>query len=105
MSNPDRIDFIVLSDGRVAIVKLRHDTTDPAAPRDIPVPDGHDIKADFNLEAALNWCIQHGYTVRQWPGGARAWLGQPWIIRTRRQIQMYRQHNPCAVNLDFAFDG
>ena len=104
---PDRIDFTNLADGRVIVLKLRRDAADPAAPRDIPLPDnGHDIKpATFDLDAALAWCRRNGYTIRQWPGGARAWLGNPWVIRTRQQILQRRKNNSCAVNLDFAFDG
>ena len=107
MSLPDRIDFTTLADGRVIVLKLRRDTTDPTTPRDIPLPDGgHNIKpATFDLDAALDWCAQHGYAIRRWPGGARAWRAPtPWIIRTRNLIQRMREHNPYA-QLDFAFDG
>ena len=101
MTPPDRIDFTILQDGHVAVLKL-----DRQAQRDIPRPEGNDFKPPgFDLEAALNWCRANGYTVRQWPGGARAWLGKPWPIRTRYQIMQRRAQNSCAVNLDFAFDG
>ena len=104
-NHPDRIDFLKLSDGRVVILKLRRDATDPAAPRDIPIIGGHDIKADFNLDAALAWCTANGYSVRRWPGGARAWKGVPWVIRTACQIIRMRRENSCKVSLDFAYDG
>lgn len=105
---PDRIDFTTLADGRVIILRLRRDTTtDPTAPRDIPVQ--HDIKPDgFDLDVALDWCAQHGYVIRRWPGGARAWRAHtPWIIRTKRQIIKARQRftGEGAVHVDFAFDG
>ena len=107
MSLPDRIDFTTLADGRVIILKLRRDVKDPAAPRDIPT--SHDFKpASFNLDAALDWCQEHGYVVRKWHGGARAWLSEkPWIIRTRSQIIKTRQRftGEGAINTDFAFDG
>lgn len=107
---PDRIDFTTLADGRVIILKLRRDTTDPQAPRDIPLPDdGHDIKpATFNLDAALDWCRDHGYTIRQIPGSARAWLGKPWPIRTRHRIKLTRkraERDKQDYSTDFAFDG
>lgn len=100
---PDRIDFTRMSDDRVIVLKLRRDTADPQAPRDIP--EGHDIKlAGFDLDAALAWCQANGYTVRRWLGGARAWLGGIWPIRTRNQIQRMRDNQPCA-QMDFAYDG
>jgi hypothetical protein len=121
---PDRIDFTILEDDRINVLKLRRDTTDPAAPRDTPLPDGHEIKsADFDLEAALAWCESNGYTVRRWPGGARAWKGEPWVIRTGWQIVKLRRklearwrtefrRNPgrwssfdTLLSLDLAYDG
>ena len=104
MSLPDRIDFTTLADGRVIILKLRRDMTNPTAPRDIPT--AHDIKpAGFDLDAALDWCQDNGYAIRRWPGGARAWRApRPWIIRTRNQIQRMRDRHPCT-QLDFAYDG
>lgn len=121
---PDRIDFKVLSDGRVNVLKLRRDDADPAAPRDVPLPGGHEIKpADFDLEEALAWCEENGYTVRRWPGGARAWRGEPWAIRTGWQIVKLRREleakwrvefhrNPgrwsrfdTLLSLDLAYDG
>ncbi len=106
MSLPDRIDFTVMSDKRVIILKFRRDMT-TAAPCDIPT--SHDFKpATFNLDAALAWCREHGYVVRKWHGGARAWLSEkPWVIRTRSQIIKARQRftGEGAINTDFAFDG
>jgi hypothetical protein len=101
---PDRIDFIVLNDGRVIVLKLRRDTaSDPAVPRDIPITDS--VKpAGFDLEGALEWCRTHDYTVRPWPGGARAWHAPtPWVIRTRNQIMRLRDRHPGA-QMDFAYD-
>ena len=107
MPLPDRIDFTVLSDDRIIVLKLRRDTTtDPARPLDIPLPDGHSINpSGFDLESAIAWCQDHGYTVRRWHNGARAWLNGVRVIRTRGQIQRKRAQNPCAVNMDFAYDG
>ena len=87
MSYPDRIDFKQQNDGSTIVVKLRHDK---GAMRDIPT--SHERKnGDFDLDAALAWCRENGYTVLTWPGGARAWRGpKPRVIRTRRQIARFR---------------
>ena len=106
MNKPDRIDFTLMHDGRVIVLKFRRDETDPARPRDIPIPGGHDIKpAGFDLDAALDWCQHNGYAIRRWEGGVRAWKGdKPWVIRTREQIQRKRRRSPLSL-LDFAYDG
>jgi hypothetical protein len=103
-SLPDRIDFTILPDGRVLVLKLHTDTTDPLAPRDIPT--SNDVKpAGFDLERALDWCKNQGYAVRRWPGGARAWAGgHPWVIRTAAQILYLRQRNPLSC-MDYAYEG
>lgn len=44
----------------------------------------------FDLEGALTWCSSHGWTVHTWPGGARAWKGQPYRVRDARTIQRKR---------------
>jgi hypothetical protein len=116
MPHPDRIDFTQLPDGRVVVQKLRRDTrTNPARPRDIPLES--EVKPeDFDLAGALAWCQGHGYTVREWTGGARAWKGEPWVIRTRAQIARKRQQIEAEVrrgggggrsllSLDLAYDG
>ena len=112
---PDRIDFTQLSDGRIIVQKLRRDTaTEPARPRDIPLST--EIKpAGFALADAIAWCQSNGYIVRQWAGGARAWKGIPWPIRTRAQIRRKREQaekrtrrtgeNSGLLSLDFAYDG
>ena len=117
MAYPDRIDFIQMGNGRVIVQKLRRDAeTEPARPRDIPLST--EVKSpDFALADALTWCRGNGYAVRQWPGGARAWRGTPWVIRTRAQIHRKRQQIEAQINrtggsrsgsslsLDFAYDG
>lgn len=110
MQKPDRIDFTLLSTGEYRIMKLRRDAiTNPRYPRDIPLPDGISTKpADFDLDAALNWCRANGYTVRQITGSARAWLGGAWVIRTRHQIKKMRERaerDRRDYSIDFAYDG
>ena len=108
----DRIDFFVLSDGRVNILKLTRLNGDGQPPRDVRIPDGQIIHPHgFDLESALAWCEANGFVVRRWRSesygsGARAWKGdKPWVIRSKGQIQRKRRKNPLAVNMDFAYDG
>jgi hypothetical protein len=105
---PDRIDFAVATSGVVGTRFWQIDGR-PIAPR-----GAEDKPAGFDLTAALAWCEQHGYTVRRWEGGARAWKGKPWPIRTREQIlrkrgeverQVFAGHaGGHLLTLDFALD-
>lgn len=111
---PDRIDFTILDDGRIIVLKMRREK---AERRDV-VTD-NDVHLDLNLDAALAWCDEHGYTIRTWDGGARAWRGEMWVIRTRAQIKKKREQAerrvaalirrslpvPNLTFLDFAYDG
>jgi len=110
---PDRIDFTVLDDGRIIVQKMQRQ----AAQRRDFVTD-HDTHVDLDLQTALAWCREHGYTVRTWHNGARAWHGTPWVIRTREQIKRRREQADRQVaasirrskptnliNLDFAYEG
>lgn len=111
---PDRIDFSILDDGRIIVKKM---CREPAERRDV-VTD-HDIHLDLDLDAALDWCREHSYTVRTWHNGARAWHGEIWIIRTKPQIKRRREQaerrlaaslrrskpTTSAIFLDFAYDG
>lgn len=66
----------------------------------------------WTLEAAVAWLEAHGYTVRRWPGGARAWLGEILPVRNKAQIIMLRNqlayevpHDPTQYHaLDLAYD-
>ena len=105
----DRIDF---TDTGVSVLVIKFVRQEEA--HDIPI--SNDQKpADFDLEAALSWCEEHGWTVRRWPGGARAWKGTPWPIRTRWQIRKKRMEverlamrgyfgDANVIGLDFALD-
>ena len=83
---PDRIDFTLLDDGRIVVLKMQRQ----AAERRDMVTD-NDIHLDLDLPFALDWCREHGYTVRTWHNGARAWHGEIWVIRTRAQIKRERE--------------
>lgn len=104
-SNPDRIDFTVHAQG-VTVVKFW--TCDG---RDVPAPEGALLKGpEFDLEEALAWCEAHGYTVRRWPGGGRAWKGQAEPIRTRsrilrRRVEVERLARAGQLPGDFYFTG
>ena len=112
---PDRIDFILLDDGRITVLKMRREV---AERRDIVT--NHDVHLDLDLDAALAWCDEHGYTIRTWDGGARAWHGEMWVIRTASQIKRERERlerrsrallrrspdSPASITmLDLAYDG
>ena len=83
MSYPDRIDFDKMADGQVIVIKMRRNGR-----RSIPTQ--HEIKAaDFDLDAALDWCRENGYTVHNWHYGARAWKGEaPWPVSPRRSAAL-----------------
>lgn len=68
---------------------------------------------EFDLEAALKWCADHGWTVRRWPGGARAFKDGLKPVRTAEQIQRMRRElsryprpelQGQGVRLDLAYD-
>ena len=106
--HPDRIDFAVVPSG-VAVTKFWL-----VDGRSVPLHVGEMKPPGFDLEAALAWCEAHGYTVRRWDGGARAWKGAPWPVRTRAQILRKRSAVERQVfagyagghllTLDFALD-
>ena len=118
--HPDRIDFTVTSEGQVIVQKFERRRLRNGRKRDFPIAT--EIKPDgFNLRGALTWCESNGYTVRRWHRGARAWKGEPWVIRTRAQIYHKRRQveqevaefirrnpnrpTPGLTFLDFAYDG
>ena len=72
-----------------------------------------ETKPGFDVEAALDWCRSNGWTVRRWPGGARAWKHGLVPVRTSGAIIKLRDElrmNPRpdleghGVNLDLAYD-
>lgn len=90
----DRIDFTIMCDGAIIVTKM---TRHPARRRDIPHMSEKYAPGDLDLEDALAWCRENGYTVKAWPKhsarklGARAWKGTPWPIRTGHQLVHLRQ--------------
>ena len=106
--HPDRIDFAVVATGVVVTKFWLIDG------RSIPLHGGEIKPTGFDLEGTLAWCEANGYTVRRWEGGARAWKGEPWPVRTRAQIlrkrsaverQVFAGHaDGRLLSLDLAYD-
>jgi hypothetical protein len=48
------------------------------------------VNDELEIAQAAQWLEAHGYTVRRWPTGLRAWRGEPWPIRTPGQIRKRR---------------
>jgi len=109
--NPDRVDLFITSKG-VTVTRFWHQDG-----RDVPSPDGAELKpVDFPLADAIAWLKFNGYTVRQWPNGARAFKGQPWpirntagILRRRAEVEALAQAGQLPSGftwsaLDFAYD-
>jgi hypothetical protein len=88
----DRIDFVMLPDGRVTVTKM-HQTEDRL--RDIT--HGHEVKpVGFDMDEALTWCRANGFTVMWWWNVdgrkcARAWKGEPWPVRRNWEIANLRK--------------
>jgi hypothetical protein len=68
---------------------------------------------DAEAEAAVQWCKKNGWTVREFPGGARAWKGEvkpvrdaSTIMKMRRQVtaNFQRGEIDSRRQFDLAFD-
>jgi hypothetical protein len=98
----ERTDFQRLSDGKVIVNKM-HRSEDKR--RDI-VHSSEVKDNDFDLDDALAWCEANGYTVLWWWDEhkrkcARAFLGEPWPIRTVHQIRLKRNEVEAIWLRDF----
>jgi len=102
-----RIDFAIHPQG---VVVNKYDRSWEYSPGGLV---SHETKTDFDVEAAISWLQKHGWKVRRWPGGARAWLGEIKPIRTRGRIQKIRDElrerprpelQGAGVALDLAYD-
>ena len=117
MTNPDRVDLQAQINGLLIVKFWQRDG------RDVPHPDGAKLHeapsrdaAAWGLMVAVSWLEDHGYTVRLWPYGARAFRGKPWpirntagILRRRAEVEALAQAGrlPSSFTwsaLDFAFD-
>jgi len=76
------------------------------------------VNATTGLEDMVKWFKDHGWYVREWPGGARAFLGKPIPVRSKkeilrmrseleRQTMLHQGHHPRGFQintLDLAVD-
>lgn len=80
-------------------------------------PLSDDIKSEAEIRQILEWCEAKKWTVRRWPGGARAFRGDPKPVRDRAAILAMRRRaneemrSPHQTGIetgktfyDFAFD-
>ncbi len=107
---PDRIEFAIATRGVIVTKFWAIDGRHVA-------PGGAQVEpTTFDLDAALDWCARHGYTVRRWTDGARAWRGDRILpVRSRMEIRRRRlqaerramrgDSDGARLSLDFAFEG
>lgn len=81
--NITRIDFLLI-EGQMHIRKYPYGWT----ARTPHMTD--DIRTPEECEAAIKWCSDHGWLVRRWPGGGRAWAGPLLPVRDYSTIKMLR---------------
>jgi hypothetical protein len=96
-------------------------TTPPHTVKDDPPLQSADgTQEPFDIEKALSYLTEHGWTVHRWQStglntGARAWLGTPLPVRNRAQINRMRStltrnliatqgHTDTSTQVDLAFD-
>jgi len=89
----ERIDFTTLDAERCIVTKF-HRSDDKR--RDILHSKEIKTATDFNLHDAIEWCEHNDFVVYTWydESGrqhARAFLGEPWPIRTGWQIMRLRE--------------
>lgn len=80
-----RIDLFENPQGYILVLKWRKGWA-PGAP-----PCANDQNTEMDLDEMVDWLEREGWTIRRWPGGARAWRDGLRIIRTRGQILRKRK--------------
>jgi hypothetical protein len=92
-----RIDFTILEHG-VRVNKYPHGWTAFTKPLSSELKPGN-----FDVENALRWCEENGWTVYRWPkisdafpAGARAWKGKPEPVRDRYYLPSLRHQFDAA---------
>lgn len=109
-----RLDLIVSGPpGETYVKTWRYQADGRLAQPIVAPPKRADPHAPTTLEERVAWLAEHGWKVRTWPGGARAWRYQVTPIRTVYQIkklrsQLDRYPRPELAgqlcNLDLALD-
>jgi hypothetical protein len=99
-----RVDLRVIQPAGVQVSKFLGGSIGPAE---------RATKPDLELEPAVKVLEERGYSVRRWPGGARAWYGAPTPVRSReraKELELDLRRNPrpeladLAEPLDLSFD-
>lgn len=105
MNDITRLDFTKLPDDRVLVNKIFEDHQRRQA---VVV---NTVMSSLTLDELVSWCESTGWTVRRWPGGARAWWGGLRPVRTAGAIKNKRaelMHRPIpglqVHALDLAYD-
>ena len=80
-----RIDFELKAADQIIVKKYPYGWTAKTKPLQQYTCD---VKASGN---PVQWCKDHGWTVREWPGGARAFRGEPLPVRTGSTIAYMRR--------------
>ncbi|MDD2922132.1 MAG: hypothetical protein PHQ36_07585 [Anaerolineales bacterium] len=78
-----RVDFVKQTDGW-------HIKKYPHGWRASTRPMSDVVKSEDEINAAIHWCKEHGWTVRENPGLSRAWKGKPLPVRTAEAIRQIR---------------
>jgi hypothetical protein len=78
-------------------------------------PMTDEVKTDDEIAQIISWCKGHQWATREWPGGFRAFMGEPLPVRDTKAIMSMRrkveadmsQGRASADNrsqFDFAYD-
>lgn len=99
-----RIDMTIVGDGTLTVRKYPAGWTASTPPVECSI-------TPKPLDECLTWLESHGWTIRRWPGGARAWQGEILPVRNRDSIKRLReqfQRHPVpgvqAHTLELAYD-
>jgi len=54
-------------------------------------PMTNEVKTEEEIGVIVAWCQKNGWNIRAWPGGYRAFKGQPIPVRDRASIMLMRR--------------
>lgn len=69
------------------------------------LPIARKTEPGFDIDLALAWCREHGWAVREWPGGARAWRKGVEPVRSARQVKRMEREGLLAIDPEWAEEG